>query len=243
MWCSSPVLCHVWPGWRALERLGNKWGRGASRLELYTPVPLHAEDSWHTLVLRQAHQRSKVTERWGCSKNLPVPSTCLTCLPLCAQPSLLARISAQRQKDIQLSDVCTRAYSCRRVGGRGRQMHSQRKSEIHTKEPIIESVSHGPMALLSWPHVLTTCIDHICWPEVLLAWGSQTVLPHWNGLADSRPNSLVWCYPAWLPSCLEHCRCHLTSGYWECVVKGDTSAIADPGFKIILTIHNRPLWW
>lgn len=67
---------------------------------------------------------------------------------------------------------------------------------------------------------------------MLLAWGSPTVLPHWNGLADSRPNSLVLCYPAWLPSCLEQCRCHLTSGHWECVVKGDdTSLLEDPGFK------------
>lgn len=68
---------------------------------------------------------------------------------------------------------------------------------------------------------------------MLLAWGSPTVLPHWNGIADSRPNSLLWCYPAWLPSCLEHCRCRLTSGYWEWVVKGDdTALLADHSLKI-----------
>ncbi len=154
------------------------------------------------------------------------------------QPSLLAAcsiwtcISAQRQKDIQ-PQTYARGHIAADKAGREANTDTQRKKEAHNKQPITECVSHGPIALLSWPHVLTTCIDHICWPEVLLAWGSPTVLPHWNGLADSRPNSLVWCYPAWLPSCLEHCRCHLTSGYWECVVKGDdTSLLAHPEIKI-----------
>lgn len=128
-------------------------------------------------------------------------------------------------------DIQPQTYTPGYTAGRAAHKHNQRKRGSRTKPSLsqTESVSHSPIRPLSWPHVLTTCIDHICWPEVLLAWGSQTVLPHWNGLADSRPNSLLWCCPARLPSCLEHCRCHLTSGHWECVVKGDdTSQRADP---------------
>lgn len=134
---------------------------------------------------------------------------------------------------------------CTKTKGSQTCTQADRKPNTHTLEnegqaqikPICESVSHGPRELLSRPHVLTTRIDHVRWPEVLLAWGSMAVPPHWNGLADSRPNSLAWCYPAWLPSCLERCRCHLTSGRWECVVRGGdtfTSAALE-----ILTAYNH----
>lgn len=130
----------------------------------------------------------------------------------------------------------TKTYSCREEGG-----EAGRHTNTHS-EPITGSVSHGPTGP-SRPHVVTTCIDHIWWPEALLARGSPTVLPHWNRLADSRPDSLAWSCPAWLPSCLELCRCHLTSGHWECVVKGDdTSLRAQPSFKKTATAHNSLLW-
>lgn len=109
-----------------------------------------------------------------------------------------ALVHKDKRRDSQKKKTCedTILLQTSRRGGRQTQAHASRK-----REPITHSVSHGPIELLSWPHVLTTCIDHICWPEVLLAWGSPTVLPHWNGLADSRPNSLVGailhgCHPA-----------------------------------------------
>lgn len=75
-------------------------------------------------------------------------------------------------------------------------------------------------------------MDHICWPEVLLAWGSQAVPPHWIGLGDSRCNSLVRSYPARLPSRHERCRCCLTGGQCEYAAKGDTLLLSHCSFRI-----------
>jgi len=114
-----------------------------SRLELYTPMPLHAEDSWHTLILRQTHHRSKVTERWCCSKKLPVPSPCLTCLP-CVRPSLLATcctracLSAQRQR-MYKPPTHTRG-SIVTDKQAGRQTHTLTERGRHTPNRLSQSL-------------------------------------------------------------------------------------------------------
>lgn len=88
------------------------------------------------------------------------------------------------------------------------------------------------------------CADHMFWPHVLTVSadlqgcscaGCRAALPTLENISGTAgPTAWLAAAPRRPPSCLERCRCCLTSGQRECVVKGGrASPRQQPSFKNI----------
>lgn len=86
-----------------------------------------------------------------------VPETRLS--PPRGSPVLHARSQISWHGSTVNSGTCSTVELPTRESGHSRTKSDERRAE----RAIAESVSHGPVALLSWPHVLTVSVDLKCY--------------------------------------------------------------------------------